>query len=220
MWSTLKADNLLDSRWSLTVMSSALVRQRNSADEALFFYNQLRKTVVPGEPDFLTALATADSQKMLERILATGPYTILSYIKQGFSPSEAKSRAFAAAASAFADEVLKGGRTITGDSIAQDSVALGYGRLPKLNACAFCVMLASRGAVYSKNTVLKTTGRARFGAGKAYHTNCACTMYPVFDREQKIPLATMSAEQEWLNHTTDVPTRDQLKTFRAATGRR
>lgn len=35
-------------------------------------------------------------------------------------------------------------------------------------SCAFCVMLASRGAVYSKSTATRT------GKGDAYHTHCDC----------------------------------------------
>ena len=38
----------------------------------------------------------------------------------------------------------------------------------KTHACTFCLLLASRGAVYSRDTVLLTE------AGKKYHDNCRC----------------------------------------------
>lgn len=43
-----------------------------------------------------------------------------------------------------------------------------YARVPEPHACTFCLLLASRGAVYSRDTVLRTE------AGKKYHDNCKC----------------------------------------------
>lgn len=43
-----------------------------------------------------------------------------------------------------------------------------YARVPEPHACTFCLLLASRGAVYSRDTVLLTE------AGKKYHDNCKC----------------------------------------------
>ena len=43
-----------------------------------------------------------------------------------------------------------------------------YTRVPEPHACTFCLLLASRGAVYSRDTVLLTE------AGKKYHDNCKC----------------------------------------------
>lgn len=67
-----------------------------------------------------------------------------------------------------------------------------YMRVPEANACPFCTMLATRGAVYygadTKNTrvygrQMGFRGRNRFGGNKPYewkaHNNCRCTMYPV-----------------------------------------
>lgn len=50
------------------------------------------------------------------------------------------------------------------------TVAAGtrFARVPEPGACAFCLMLASRGAVYSRETVVKT------GGGREYHDNCRC----------------------------------------------
>lgn len=41
-----------------------------------------------------------------------------------------------------------------------------YARVPEPGACSFCLMLGSRGAVYSSKTVLSELGR--------YHDNCRC----------------------------------------------
>ncbi|SCX06811.1 VG15 protein [Corynebacterium jeikeium] len=44
----------------------------------------------------------------------------------------------------------------------------GYARIPEPGACHFCLMLASRGAVYAKDTVVTTNMMSR------YHDHCRC----------------------------------------------
>jgi hypothetical protein len=44
-----------------------------------------------------------------------------------------------------------------------------YRRVPSVGACAFCLTLASRGAVYTQDTVLRRAD------GGGYHENCRCT---------------------------------------------
>ena len=51
-----------------------------------------------------------------------------------------------------------------------DSAAVGWQRVTSGESCAFCRMLAGRGAVYRANT-------ARF----ASHAHCDCSAQPVFD---------------------------------------
>lgn len=47
-----------------------------------------------------------------------------------------------------------------------------YARIPEPGACKFCLMLASRGFVYSKSTVGETT---------KFHGKCRCNPMPVWD---------------------------------------
>lgn len=57
---------------------------------------------------------------------------------------------------------------------------IGYARVPQGNACAFCIMLASRGFVYTSE---HTATRSR-GGGK-YHEHCTCEAVP-FTRADEI----------------------------------
>lgn len=59
--------------------------------------------------------------------------------------------------------------TVMGSSIG-DPMATGWQRVTDGNACGFCRMLASRGAVYSESSVT-------FGA----HDDCGCSAAPAFD---------------------------------------
>ena len=59
--------------------------------------------------------------------------------------------------------------TMTGNST-EDPSALGWRRYARVGACKFCLMLADKGAVYTKRT-------ANFAA----HTDCHCLAGPEFD---------------------------------------
>ena len=64
-----------------------------------------------------------------------------------------------------------------------------YARLPEPGACSFCLMLSSRGAVYSKDTVL--------GGGGKFHTSCRCVGIQVKPDRSDLPRAVASLEQQW-----------------------
>lgn len=88
------------------------------------------------------------------------------------------------------------------DNVARDRIRVGYARIPQAGCCAFCAMLASRGAVYrDEMSAGGVTGRGmEIGAtegrrgrqaqgvktrgkqnlGDAYHDFCRCTVAPVF----------------------------------------
>lgn len=75
---------------------------------------------------------------------------------------------------------MQAGRDAIFDAVRSDPQALGYARVPSgTETCGFCLMLASRGAVY------KTKQSAMFkeGTNDPYHNNCDCAIVPVFDRD-------------------------------------
>lgn len=65
---------------------------------------------------------------------------------------------------------LQPGRDTVMQAAHKDNAA--YARLPEPGACDFCLMLASRGFVYSKDTV---------GDSKKFHGKCRCNAMPVWD---------------------------------------
>lgn len=77
-------------------------------------------------------------------------------------------------------------RNASRDTVAQSAVIAGTGwcRVPRPGCCAFCLMLASRGAVYSsRDTALKVGAghrkRGRRPSGSRYHDNCGCMVQEV-----------------------------------------
>ena len=65
---------------------------------------------------------------------------------------------------------LQPGRETVMQAAHADNAA--YARVPERGACKFCLMLASRGFVYSKDTV---------GDSKKFHGKCRCNAMPVWD---------------------------------------
>ncbi|MGW5735726.1 MULTISPECIES: VG15 protein [Streptomyces] len=90
-----------------------------------------------------------------------------------------------------------GGRHALHEAVASDKGAIGYYRQAQAGACAFCLMLASRGVVY------KTRKSAQHGDyigadGKpAYHRNCHCQPVPVFVRHIDGDEVTEKAKKLW-----------------------
>jgi len=66
--------------------------------------------------------------------------------------------------------VLQPGRDTVMQAAHKDKAA--YARIPEPGACKFCLMLASRGFVYSKSTA---------GSTKKFHGHCRCNAMPVWD---------------------------------------
>lgn len=65
---------------------------------------------------------------------------------------------------------LQPGRDTVMEAAHKDKAA--YARIPEPGACKFCLMLASRGFVYSKSTA---------GQSKKFHGKCRCNAMPVWD---------------------------------------
>jgi len=65
---------------------------------------------------------------------------------------------------------LQPGRETIAQAAHRDNAA--YARIPEPGACKFCLMLASRGFVYSKDTA---------GQTRKFHGKCRCNAMPVWD---------------------------------------
>ena len=97
------------------------------------------------------------------------------------------------------------GRATIQDAVRQDPQTAGWARTAALGACAFCKLLATRGAVYKQDT-------ARFRA----HDGCHCGVLPIF-RGQRFELSPQAREWERLYREYAAPhSGEQLRRFRQA----
>jgi len=97
------------------------------------------------------------------------------------------------------------GRGTVREAVRRDRMATAWARSAALGACAFCKLLATRGAVYKQDT-------ADFRA----HDGCHCGVVPVF-RGQRFELSDHAREWERLYREFAAPhSGDQLRRFRLA----
>lgn len=86
--------------------------------------------------------------------------------------------------------VLDAGRDTVIDNAQRDRKAKGWARIPEPEACSFCLMLATRGAVY----------RSEATADFKSHDNCRCHVEPVFTAYEP-SAAVRQAEALWASST-------------------
>lgn len=97
------------------------------------------------------------------------------------------------------------GRGTVREAVRQDRQATAWARSAALGACAFCKLLASRGAVYKRDT-------ADFRA----HDGCHCGVVPVF-KGQRFELSPHAREWERIYREFAAPhPGNQLRLFRQA----
>jgi hypothetical protein len=120
-----------------------------------------------------------DPTQLATSMYVTGQAMTRDAISGGAQPAEARRTALVRVSGAVTRHVLAGGRDTILQSVEADPEALGWARVTDGDPCAFCLTLASRGAVY------KTEQSASFEA----HDHCGCTAEPVY-KGSKLPALT------------------------------
>lgn len=117
--------------------------------------------------------------------------------------------------------IFDAARGVVEGNAARDPVRVGFQRMPRPNCCAFCGMLASRGAVYSSSaaaggvagrgstrTGVDAQGNRQSGGigggikargkknlGDRYHDDCQCVVMPVFAGTELAKIASLEEKK-------------------------
>ncbi|ARF59427.1 hypothetical protein [Streptomyces gilvosporeus] len=112
-------------------------------------------------------------------------------------------------------ETLRAGRDLIDRASKRDRRAVGWARVTDGNPCAFCAMLASRGAIYTSRATAAGGGRRkpkgspdwRARANRRppvaledltrYHNGCHCQTVPVFRRNDFMTDDAKRFDREW-----------------------
>lgn len=107
-----------------------------------------------------------------------------------------------------------------------DDEALGFARIARPDACAWCLSLAFRsstrgvevGRHYGVYKSRKSAGQLPNGAAdlNRFHTNCNCTVEPIFDAAFVPAPHILDAERLYNEATVDSKPRERLNDFRRA----
>jgi hypothetical protein len=133
------------------------------------------------------------ARRAVTSLRVTGPVEFKRQIAAGVAPMEAR-RTMADTMSAAAQrQALAGERDTVAATVRDSDEIVGWRRVPDADPCAWCVMLASRGAVY-------TSERTAGGVVGQYHDGCECTVEPLYTHEDE-PAEVKELYQQWLRVT-------------------
>jgi hypothetical protein len=165
-------------RWLTGVIPLVRSQHNLSARLAAAYLTTFRTLELgPDVEPFVPVLAADITEEAVQTsMLVTGPVSIRSNLAKAVPLVRALSLAEANSARSGMRHAMNGGRDTIQGSVKADSEAFGYARTTSGKACAFCAMLASRGPVYSTDTV-------DFHA----HDGCHCGSEPIYRRDADWP---------------------------------
>jgi hypothetical protein len=194
-------------RYFLGAQSAVLHGRDRMTSLTQRYYRAFREAEgVPGEIPVLE-LALIDPAQLLASLTVTGPVWAKRAVGKGIDVRQAMRMALQAQSGAASRLVLDSGRSALDATVRADRRALGWYRVTHGKACAFCAMLASRGAVYH-------TARAA-GDQHRYHDHCACTVEPIFSRDSAMPDDSAFYRIVWNETTKGLSGKDAYNAFRA-----
>lgn len=140
-----------------------------------------------------TIQVDANRRALTVSMEVTGPAAVKTAMGTSGSLDQAMAKAFDRAVGAASRYVLNGGREYIAQSILRNPRSQGYTRVTSGRPCAFCAMLASRGAVYKGQSF--DSSDARFvGAGQVkVHDHCTCQLMSVYQRDEP----QTALQQQW-----------------------
>lgn len=210
----------------LRVVTPIVQKQRTtSARLAANYVLTLRNVELPGARPIVPVLAEElDARVVARSLTVTGPGTIKRGMLAGRTLEQATDTAMAAAARAGMRLALNGGRSTVTKTVEADDRAIGYVRVTSGNPCAFCAMLASRGAVYKTEMAgeMASVGyrvRGTRQPGDRYHDGCHCTAKPVYMPDDPQLNEADKFRQLWDESTAGFGGADALNAFRRALAR-
>lgn len=106
-------------------------------------------------------------------------------------------------------EAVNGSRNVVDNVRKVDRRLIGYARVTDSDPCYFCALLASRGAVYTRQSFLDVDQKFTpnpngaknlpedFSDVAKVHNNCKCTLRPVYSKSQAMDEAAQHYKAGW-----------------------
>lgn len=179
------------------------------------------------------ALAQFNEEQVRSSMYATGEAQARRSIASGFPLDEVKRTALVTMAGSVTRHVANGGRQTLVDTIREDNQAIGWERMTGRDPCAFCAMIASRGAVFKSAESASKVGfgsdaaargfadphgriRGTRNRGQSYHDHCQCYVEARFLGDPFLSEENRGYRDLWDESTKGEE--DALNAFRRALG--
>lgn len=206
VWSQVNLRDIRSSWPPLRRALRALIRDQHatSASQGLAYYQQARKAAgVPGKAPAIVVPPPAEP--LIQATLdSRGPYGLLGRIKQGQQVPQAAETTGVILSGAAQRLISNGARQAVLQSVDADAKAVAWARVTSSNPCAWCAMLASRGASY----------RSEASASFEAHSHCQCTVMAVFSAQDAKALKDNPLAQQWREATKGYGGKDALNAWR------
>lgn len=181
LWPTLDPTRLEETFPRYASAAAALVasRRESSSRLAAAYYQEHRRALVkPGATPVAAALVGAlDRDKLIRDLEFAGPIAARKTMSRGITRDRAMRAGLSATAGVLTRYALEGSRETLVSTAQRDPLALGFVRVTDGQPCAFCAMLAGRGAVYFSEET----------ASFEPHNRCGCQPEAVFDESTPLP---------------------------------
>lgn len=214
LWKAVDPTNLRD---TIDVFSHAAAilagrgYERSAAQGAEYFSLFRRAEGVRG-PGPQVRMATGPGQSKVQGLIRGAALTgIINARRAGLPPRPSADNGLVKAIGTFTKLILAGGNNTIIGAVHDDPAATGWVRVTSADACPFCRLLSSRGAVY----------RSDRSASFEPHDNCACTAEPVYGDQPLKQSAQHFAEyrtaQAWARSTGNLSkgtSNDSLNNYR------
>lgn len=206
IWGSLNLGDVRSSWPVLRIAIAGLIRDRfgMSVAQATAYYERARLAAGVTGPVPVASVPLPPAELISATLDSTGPWSLLDRIKKAQPLPQAMQNTGVILSGAASRLVLNGARQAVLQLVHNDSEAVGWMRVTAANPCAFCALLASRGAAY------KSAASAGFKA----HGHCRCTAQAVFSKQDAEALANSPLRQQWDQVTRGLSGKDAISAWR------
>jgi len=173
-----------------------LVQSRSVQSAAISarYYEMFRAAEAPGRQIARTvALAAARDEEQIRAALgATTRGTVYKALAAGQKYETVMSNAFVNVSGTVSRDVLAGGRETIFAEQQRDPRAMGVARITGSAPCAFCAMLASRGAIYLS---AESAGQIE-GQEMDWHLHCDCSIEVAYEGYE-MNARSLAQREQW-----------------------
>lgn len=146
--------------------------------------------------------ATWITDQVVTSLRVTGPVEFKRHLAGHGDVDRARASMARTLPAAGARLVLAGERGTVMATVRDSSNIVGWRRVTDADPCAFCALLASRGAVYSKSTV-----------GFDAHDGDDCTAEPLYEHEDE-PESVLELQDQWRKATEGTSGKASIRAWR------
>lgn len=205
LWSTVDPTNLSRTLDPFARSATTLARARHSTSSgvAARYQEDFRKAEQVAGRAAIRLASPLSAEKALSTIRGAALSGIINDRKRGFSAQAAARNGLVKVLGATTRLVLGGGRDTIIESAIEDTRASRWQRVTGIDPCAFCAMLATRGADFL----------AEESASFEAHDHCSCSAEIAYEGSQ-MPLTSQRLLSQWKSSTEGLAGDDALNAFR------